>query len=341
MLKVGIVGMGVMGWMHANQYGKLAGVELAAIADLIPERLDAENAVTGNISEGEQALDLSRVARFAEGSDLIAQASVDIVDVCLPTDKHADYTVEALRAGHDVLCEKPMALSLADADRMIEAAKSAQQTLMIAQCIRFWPEYRFLRDTVRSGKLGRLLSLSMTRIGGLPTWSAHNWFLDPVRSGGPLHDLHIHDVDFVNYLLGVPDRIQATARKSAATGTYDVVHAQFLYDAGPQVHIYGGWSVAQIPFVSGYDAWFEKGFIRLDGRQDPALMVFDDSGESREPEYQKGSGYFNEIAYFTACVAKDVRVSECVPDSARASLALVEREIASIETGQTVNGGGD
>jgi len=336
MLKVGIVGMGMMGWLHAAQYSRLAGVELVAIADLLPERLEVKNAVTGNISEGERAVDFSKISRFAEGSDLIAQAGVDIVDICLPTDKHADYAIEALQAGHHVLCEKPMALSLADADRMIAAAEQTGRLLMIAQCIRFWPEYQFLRDTVRSGTLGALLSLNLIRIGATPGWSARSWFTDQARSGGSIYDLHIHDVDFVNYLLGVPDRIQATARKSAATGAYDVIHAQFLYDDGPQVQIHGGWSVAQIPFVAGYDAWFEKGFIRFDGRQDPALMVFDDSAESWEPAYHKESAYFNEIAYFAACVGKDVCVSECGPDSARASLALVEREIVSIETGQTV-----
>jgi len=336
MLKVGIVGMGMMGWLHAAQYSRLAGVELVAIADLLPERLEVKNAVTGNISEGERAVDFSKISRFAEGSDLIAQAGVDIVDICLPTDKHADYAIEALQAGHHVLCEKPMALSLADADRMIAAAEQTGRLLMIAQCIRFWPEYQFLRDTVRSGTLGALLSLNLIRIGATPGWSARSWFTDPARSGGPIYDLHIHDVDFVNYPLGVPDRIQATARKSAPTGAYDVIHAQFLYDDGPQVQIHGGWSVAQIPFVAGYDAWFEKGFIRFDGRQDPALMVFDDSAESWEPAYHKESAYFNEIAYFAACVGKDVCVSECGPDSARASLALVEREIVSIETGQTV-----
>jgi len=340
MLKVGIVGMGMMGGIHANQYAKLAGVELAAVADVLPERLESKNMVTGNISEGEQTLDLSRVSRYSDASELIAKADVDIVDVCLPTDLHADYTVEALNAGRHVLCEKPMALSLADADRMIEAARNAQRTLMIAQCIRFWPEYEFLRDTVRSGKLGKLLSLFLTRIGALPTWSARSWFSDPARSGGPLYDLHIHDVDYVNYLLGVPDRVQASARKSEATGTYDVVHAQFMYDDGPQVHLYGGWSVSQIPFRSSYDAWFENGFIRYDGQQEPALTVYDDEGHSQQPAYHKESGYFREIVYFTACVGKDLNVSRCSPDSARASLALVEQEIASIRSKQVVNGGG-
>jgi len=332
--------MGMMGWLHAAQYAKLAGVELTAIADAMPERLDAENAVAGNISEGEQIVDFSKVARFADASELIARSGVDIIDICLPTDMHADYAIEALGAGHHVLCEKPMALSLADADRMIAAADSAGRTLMIAQCIRFWPEYQYLRDTVRSGRLGRLLSLNLTRIGATPGWSARSWFTDPRRSGGPVYDLHIHDVDFVNYLFGPPDRIQATARKSKATGTYDVIHAQFLYEDGPQVHIHGGWSVAQIPFTACYDAWFEKGFIRFDRREEPALTVFDGNGESWEPAYHKGSAYFNEIAYFTACVGKGVCVSECAADSARASLALVERELASIKSGQTVDGRG-
>ncbi|NLF00740.1 MAG: Gfo/Idh/MocA family oxidoreductase [Anaerolineales bacterium] len=338
MIRVGILGMGMMGWLHAGQILKLPGAELVAIADSTPERLIAKDSVVGNITTGDGALDLSGVARHTDPCTLIADDGIDIVDVCLPTPFHARYTVEALQAGHHVLCEKPMALTLQDADQMIAAAKQHDRLLMVAQCIRFWPEYRFLRDQVRGGALGSLLSLDLWRTGARPTWSWQNWFLDPQRSGGPLYDLHIHDVDYTNYLLGLPDRVQASARRSPATGAYDVVHALFTYDDGPQVHIHGGWSVAEAPFRAGYEAWFERGLIRFDGLANPPLMVYDSQGSACSPEIEQGNAYYNEIAYFVDCVEHGQPPVECPPESARDSLGLVKKEIAASESGQSIPG---
>jgi predicted dehydrogenase len=340
MLRVGILGMGTMGWFHASRYFQIPDAQLVAIADITPERLEAKEAVLGNIADAGKQIDLSRVARYTDADKLIAGADVDVVDVCLPTYLHARYAVKALRAGRHVLCEKPMALAFADADRMIEAARKADRLLMVAQCIRFWPEYLFLRKCVREGTFGELLSLNMYRMGGRPIWSWEDWFLDPARSGGTLLDLHVHDVDYVNSLLGAPDQVQAIARTTEATGYYDIVHAIYTYHDGPQVHIHAGWSMAQIPFNAGFDAWFERGFLRFDGRSDPSLLVYDDlvRANGRPPEYEKGDAYLNEIAYFLRCVEHGTPPAECPPGSARDSLKLVAAEVEAIERGQTVSG---
>jgi predicted dehydrogenase len=210
---------------------------------------------------------------------------------------------------------------------------------MIAQCIRFWPEYRYLKQCVEKETYGKLLSLNMYRIGGRPVWSWENWFTDPARSGGPPYDLHIHDVDFVNHMLGVPDQIQAAARRSEATGGHDIVHAIYAYADGPQVHIHAGWSVAQTPFVAGFDAWFERGFLRLDNRHDPPLLVYDDLRQAKghPAEYERGDAYHNEIAYFLHCVESGDPPVECLPQSARDSLRLIDLEIEAIQSGETIH----
>lgn len=338
-MNVAIVGMGGMGWFHASKYLQMPQVNLVAIADITPDRLDAKRTVQINIAGDNRSADLSAVRRYADASRLIAEENVDVIDVCLPTFLHARYTIEALQHGRNVLCEKPMALTLDEAQAMIDAAGQAGKLLMIAQCIRFWPEYRFLRDCVRDERFGKLLSLSLTRIGGKPIWSWQNWFLDPARSGGPIQDLHIHDVDFVNYLLGKPDRLFCTARRSDATGAYDVMHTVFDYTHGPQVHLHAGWSNVQTPFVASYDAWFERGFIRADPRLTPGVQVFDDmkKAEGRPAEFDNATdAYYNEIAYFLDCVAKSSAPAECPPQSARDSLGLLSHAIASVESGQVV-----
>jgi predicted dehydrogenase len=340
MTRIGILGMGMMGWFHARQYARLPGAQLAAIADLQPERLAAREEVVGNIASDGGAIDFNAVARYPTAAALIDEAEVDVVDVCLPSYLHAQYAIRALQAGRHVLCEKPMALTVEDADAMIAASEQAGRTLMIAQCIRFWPEYTYLRRAVREGTYGKLLSLNMHRLGGRPVRSWQGWFVDPARSGGTIHDLHIHDVDYANYLLGLPDRVQAVGRRTEATGSYDIVHAAYSYDGGPQVHLHAGWSMAQIPFNYGFEAWFERGFLRLDGKADPRLMVFDDleQVDGRPAEVEAGDAYYNEIAYFVRCVETGEPPAECPPRSARDSLALIKRELAAIESGVAVGG---
>lgn len=340
MLRIGILGMGGMGWVHASRYFQLPGAEVVAIADIVPERLEAKERVSLNIAGDNRSFDMSGVARFVDSSRLVIEADLDMVDVCLPTYLHARYVIEALEAGHHVLCEKPIALEVAEATRMIETAKKANRLLMVAQCVRFWPEYQFLRRCVNEARFGRLLSVNMWRTGGRPIWSWENWILDVERSGGTIYDLHIHDVDYVNSVFGAPDTIQAIARKAGATGSYDIIHASYTYQGGPQVHIHAGCSVAQIPFNAGYVAWFERGIVSYDPKNEQALQVFDDPEQvgGRPAEYEKGDAYLNEISYFVKCVENGEPPTECTPESVRESLELVRKEIVSIENTQTVSG---
>jgi predicted dehydrogenase len=334
MLRIGIVGMGGMGWFHASRYFQIPGAEVKAIADIRPDRLEAKNAVQINIENKASLPDLSAVQRFADAEQLIARADVDVVDICLPSYLHAQYAIRALGAGRHVLCEKPMALSLTDADAMIAASKAAGRKLMIAQCIRFWPEYQYLKRAVREGTYGKLLSLNMYRIGGRPAgWGWEDWFMDPARSGGSLYDLHIHDVDFVNSMLGAPERIQASERRTNPGSACEIIHALYQYANGPQVSIHAGWSEVQIPFRAGYEAWFERGFLRLDPERQPSLLVYANAGslEEHAAEYEPGDAYLNEICYFVDCVQNNQDPTKCPPESARESLALLGRERSAID----------
>jgi predicted dehydrogenase len=334
MIRVGIVGMGGMGWFHASRYYQIPDVQLVAIADARPDRLEARNAVQINIENRLGPPDLSAVARYPDGDALIAQAEVDIVDICLPSFLHAPYAVKALTAGRHVLCEKPMALNVADAESMLAAARAAGRKLMIAQCIRFWPEYQFLKETFRDGTLGALLALDLERIGGSPVgWGWQNWFMDPARSGGTLYDLHIHDVDFVNAMLGAPQQLTAFGQRSTPESACEIIHTLFHYAGGPRVSIHAGWSEVQIPFKAGYEAWFEKGFLRYDPAAATPLVIYDGPSKLHERPAlcPPGDAYLNEIQYFIDCVRYDRPPLECPPESARDSLVLLDQVRTAID----------
>lgn len=323
MVKVGLVGCGFMGTMHANVYSVLEGAELVGVWDRKPERATEFVGKWGG-----------RV--FSSYDDMLADASIDMVDVCLPTSEHAIFSIKACEAGKHVMCEKPMALSLEDADAMCAAASKAGVKMMVGHCIRFWPEYEELFRVVKSGELGRLLSLNLTRYGAFPAWTVDKWAADVSKAGGGM-DMHIHDTDFALYLLGEP-------RSMHSFGSRDergVGHFFTVMDYGSCVaQCEGGWNLPQgAPFRMEFRAVFEKGAaIYRDGE----LWTYGE-GTSRKfeaPQMEaRGAGgnlsslggYYNELAYFIDCITNDRMPQVVTPESSRESLRYVLEEVKQIE----------
>ncbi|HEY3378277.1 MAG TPA: Gfo/Idh/MocA family oxidoreductase, partial [Armatimonadota bacterium] len=212
MIRIGMVGMGGISGAHLPAYEKLADIaQVVARCDKIPERADG-TAKGVAINIGGPAATALQATAYTDYRELLADPEVDVVDICLPTDLHAEVAIAALQAGKHVLCEKPMALNVAQCDRMIAAAQASGSIFMIAQCIRFWPAYVYLKELVDSGKYGKLTSAQFSRLSGPPIWASENWLLTPERSGGSLLDLHIHDTDYLSFLLGTPTSVSTRGR---------------------------------------------------------------------------------------------------------------------------------
>jgi len=332
MIKVGILGMGFIGRGHFSRIASIPDAKVTAVADVEPERRQGLLQIEGNIDLGLEKLDTTGVIPYDSAERLIVAAPVDVVDVCLPTYLHRRYTVAALDAGKHVFCEKPMALTLADADAMLEAAAKSGRLLMIGHCIRFWPEYMYLKKTMDSRELGALLSLRLSRMGTAPAWSWQGWMLDAKRSGGAILDLHVHDVDFMHHLLGNPRAVFAQGGHAGATSGYDFAEAAYQYDHVPRVTVEGGWMLGPLGFQASYDAWFEGGFLCYRGWESPTLTLYRNGEKSgTHPQFEPGDAYTNELRYFLDCVAKRKSPERCLPQSARDSLALIFKEQESIK----------
>src|SRR5262245_33457867 len=131
-----------MGWIHWLAYQRLAGARVAAICTRSPQRLAGDwRGIQGNFGPPGEHVDLSGIAAYAKVDDLLADKQIDLVDITLPNSLHADIAVRALEAGKHVFCEKPMALTLADCERMVGAAKKAKRLLMVGHVLPFFPEY--------------------------------------------------------------------------------------------------------------------------------------------------------------------------------------------------------
>jgi predicted dehydrogenase len=237
-----------------------------------------------------------------------------------------------------VLCEKPIALNLEDADAVVNAASQAHTLLMIAQCLRFWPEYVYLKQAVDEARWGPCRSLELRRQAERPTHSQNNWLADAERSGGALMDLHIHDVDMAQYLFGRPDALTAQGTGRAEWGI-DRVHALWHYRHVPCVQILGTWDLPQgCGFNMGFTAVFENAALIWDLAADRPLTLYRQDAEPEKPELPLGdTGFFGEIDYFLACIEKGKKPEVCPPEQSRDAVALALAEKESITRGQTVS----
>jgi predicted dehydrogenase len=153
---------------------------------------------------------LAGAAAYLELDELVQVPNLDAIDIALPTALHAGTAIKALAAGKHVICEKPMALSLADCRRMTSAAKQAGRMLLVAHVLPFFPEYAWALKVVRSGKYGPVRDAWFKRMTCDPTWIENYW--SPEAVGGPMFDLHVHDAHFVRLLFGKPTSVNAKGR---------------------------------------------------------------------------------------------------------------------------------
>ena len=321
-VRAAILGFGGMGHCHAAQYAKQKNVRLVAVCDIDQKQLEtAEMSINlGNTGK----TDMSSLNKYLSYGELIKNEALDFIDICLPTDLHAEYSIRALKDGFNVLCEKPMALNVRDCDKMIAAAEKSGKLLMIAQCLRFNRDFEYVRETVKNGSLGKLIRLSLHRAGGMPG----GWFRDVSRSGGALMDLHIHDLDYVLSLLGKPQYV-ACFGNTIKSGGIDDLTANMVYADGVTVGAESSW--ARGTFNGTMSAMFEQGTIELGC----GLKIYriDQPTEEVKFDVKNDNMYFNEIAYFAECVKNKVQPERCLPASTRETIRMIIEEIRSANAG--------
>ena len=346
MIKIGIVGIGFMGTIHYLASSKLVGGHVGAVCSRDPKKLAGDwTGIQGNFGPKGSQMDLSGISAYSEIGDLLADPTIDLVDLCVPNDEHARLTIRALEAGKHVLVEKPIALSTADADSMVAAAKASGKLLMVGHVLPFFPEFAFAREAIASGRYGTLRAAHLTRVIARPDWSSG--IGDPDRSGGPAIDLHIHDTHFVGLVCGVPKAVHS--RGVVERGAVVHLSTQYLYD-DPNLAISavsGALSQSGRPFAHGFEFYLEGAtlsfeFANLGGQGHLAtpLSVILPDGTVERPELA-GSG--DPVEAFTlelASAVESVRSGTPSPmlsgELARQALKLCHAEVESARTGLAV-----
>lgn len=336
MKKVAIVGYGFMGRTHYGAWRRCPGARVVAVCDANLAQLTAR--VAGNISGVADNTALPKSVKvFADFGEMLDAGGFDIVDITLPTPLHAEMSVRALDAGFNVLCEKPMALTLADADRMLSAAARSGRVFLVAQCVRFFPEYAWLADAVRSGRYGKVLAADFTRFMAAPKWSPKGggWLLDESKSGGLYVDAHIHDADYITSLFGMPETVRSVARRSPH-GYVDHLSTVYGYPGGEIVTSDCSFAAADsLVWDAAARVFMEKATVYLGQAYKSPLTVYPARERPFSPKLPGRSGYDAEIRYFASLVDGAAGGALSAGD-ARNSLALVLAERRSAETGRQI-----
>jgi predicted dehydrogenase len=338
-LGIGIVGMGFMGTTHLAAGASLRGARIAAIVTGDPRKARGDfRGVRGNFGAGGARISMAGVKVHATLDSLLADEAVDLVDICLPSFLHASAAIQCLRAGKHVLVEKPVALDVADARRMIAAARKAGKLLMVAQVLKFFPEFAVIAAAARDRRWGRLLALHLCRTIARPDWGSGSWFSDASRSGGMVIDLHIHDTDLVNYLFGRPQAVASAGL--VEDGRVDFIRTAYLYGpGGPLISAEAGWINAPgLAFQHGYEAYFEKATCRFDSARSPAPVLYGPRG-ARDLELPAADPFGAELDLAARAIRAGKAPAELSAAAAASSLEICRAEERSARTGRTVRTG--
>ena len=311
MLKVGLVGVGGISHSHIDAWEKMEDAQLIAMCDIRPERMEK----------------FEDKHRYTDFDEMLANEEFDIIDICLPTYLHADFAVKAMEKGINVITEKPISLKEEDIDRVYKTAEKNNVKFMVAQVLRFWPEYELLKEIYDTKKYGKLLSGTMTRLGCYPKWSWDGWMMDEKRSGLVPFDLHIHDLDFMVYAFGMPKVAHQYRSKLP-----DQDFISISYNFGDfQINSEASWYATSYPFTAEFRFQFEDAVVANENgkmlihlRDDQKIDLSEDAeGETGDINLPKSNAYANEIRYFADCVINNTPVEKVQPEELRCVLNIL------------------
>ena len=334
-VNVAVVGLGFMGVTHLKAYQQLKAAKLVAVCDWVRLPVNGVLAgVAGNIS-GSGDLDLGRQLKVYRAlDDLLADSEVELVDLCVPTPLHPAQSIAALKAGKHVLCEKPLALTSAQARKIVAAARSASGFFMPAMCMRFWPGWSWLKQVLEEEPFGKVQAARFRRMSPTPGWSKATYGSGN-QTGGALFDLHIHDTDFVQFLFGRPKSVFSTG-VSRAGDSVDHVVTQYHYPGGPAVYAEGSWLLTG-NFSMAYTMLCERATLDYDMTRGAEALVVTEAGKKPRVVKPGGpDGYSGEICHLLEAILSGKAPCVVAAQDGLSAVEICEAEAKSVRSGQVV-----
>lgn len=332
MLKCAIIGLGALGTTHLkNVLMKEDSVKLVALCDVQPGKLAelAEKSFEGRNLDTEYFKDHF----YTDAEEMLQKEELDFVITALPTYLHEKYAIMAFEKDLHVFSEKPMARTSQQAQNMIDVSKKTGKKLMIGQVLRFRSSYKVLKDYYDNKKLGELLRADFHRYSTVPVWAWDHWYEDYEKSGCAALDLHIHDVDTINYVFGRPEKVSSIATHDFTK--YDSISTRYYYQDGPRVTCSCDWGFSKsYGFRMGYFARFEQGTLEM--RENGEVYVCPMNGEQYKVELEPTDHYMLELEDFLDAIVNDREVKIAAPESTKQTLDIIMAEIKSAEIDEPV-----
>lgn len=330
-VKIALIGAGFISDYHARGLQTIPEVEIVAV-------------VSKNLENAEKfALKYNIQEALNDIEPLLANPDLDGVIISTPNQFHVPYAIAFLEQGKDVFLEKPMGMNAQEGQQMAEVAHTAKQLVMVGHMWRFDTDTRYIKETVASGKLGKIFK---TKGYGIhENWGPSGWFTKKeLAGGGALADMGVHAIDAVRYILGDPKPIKVYARISTEFGDYDVDDTAILvitWDNGTESIIESGW---WHPHMDGPEAstslFGTKGYANLF----PTFVKMKE-GEgtvTTAPELPKREDhcdqiiYTRQMAHFIDCIRSRQQPFPGLEEG-QMVLEIVDAAYQSAKTGEVVN----
>ena len=321
MLKAELIGNGFIGGAHRESYERLekegADVKLVAICDIREEKLTEYYG---------QNL-------YTSVDEMLEKEKLDIVSVCVPTYLHKEISIKCMKAGINVLCEKPMALEYDDCLEMIKVSEETGSRIMVAHVSRFGKHVAIIKEYIESGKFGKPVTAFFTAADGQPTWGYNDWFKDDKLSGGCMLDLQAHNIDLMNWFFGLPEYTSVTAKKCKEEfNGFGTVLANMVYSDGLIVNSWCDWGVPNNKHTKRLiQVNFEKGYVYSSRVGVPEIVAVDyETGDVTDlndlhTEIEP-AGYYNEIKYYVNCIANNLPFDQCPPEESAKVLKVMRSQ---------------
>ena len=318
MVRVAVLGAGFMGGTHARAYAAMPDADVVAVFAPSPDRAEPLSQEIGS--------------RWTDDlQSLLADPSIEAVDICLPTPQHREAAEASLAAGKHVILEKPIALSLEDARALVRANEETDRVFMIAHVLRFWPEYVEIARRVATGELGAPRSGFASRRQPFPAWSA--LFSRSDLTGGAVIDMMIHDYDALNWIFGAPQAVTARGIRNSRSGGFDQVQVLIDFEDGASALVDGGMMMPEsYPFSSRLEVLCDEGAMeyafRAGGRSVEMgggvneLTLFPNEGDPLLLAPAQIDPYAAECSYFVDAILHGSAADRGTPADALQALAV-------------------
>ncbi len=269
---------------------------------------------------------------------------VDIVDVCTPTPAHKEGVLAAARYGKPVVCEKPIARHLSDAQEMVAACEAAHVPLFVGHVVRFFPQYVAAKRALSGGDLGEPGVIRLVRAGVFPRDTPDTWYNSFEQGGGVVMDLSIHDLDFARWCFGEVERVFARGLTFAGKSMLDHALVTLRFENGALGHLEGSWASPPSAFRTALEIAGTEGIVEWDAVE-PAplqatLKVTDEAAEkvpqsADNPLTPADDPYRQELQHFLD-ILEHGGTFRVTPQDALAALKLSLATIESLRSGRPV-----